>query len=112
MKSLVFSDNVRQSKELYELAQQANALLEEVLGPSADLVSAEWERSKDAKGRDLLNLRIADWSGSESAIFAPLELKETAGLRWRLNRLWGDLLQTQSHKLLDKLLQTSATPEE
>ncbi len=107
MKSLTYTENLKQSKQLFDQAQQATALLTEVLGRGANRASVEWDCGKDANGHDLLILRIADSSVSESAVFAPSELRDAGDLRWRLNRLWGDVLQKVSHKLLDKLLETA-----
>jgi hypothetical protein len=111
MKSLTYTENLKQSKDLFDQAQQATVLLTEVLGRGANRASVEWDRGKDANGHDLVILRLADGDVSASAVFAPSEMGNTADLRWRLSRLWGGVLQKVSHKMLDKLLETSATHE-
>ena len=50
------------------------------------------------RGRPLLWLEIKDWSGEAQAKFAPDELKNPRQTSSKIIRLWGDLLQTRSHK--------------
>jgi hypothetical protein len=85
------------------LLQQGTNHLEEVLGPSAQLVTAEWNQSKDEQGRVFYTLKIADRIGEVQASFTPDELKSSANLRDRLSDLWGDLLQRRSHTQLQEL---------
>lgn len=111
MITVAYSENLKQAKDLYERTREATGLLEQILGRWTNPVTVDWDRSKDSAGHDLLLLRIADETGSESAVFAPSELGDQRSLRWRLNRLWGELLKTRSHKLMDQFLETSATQE-
>ena len=111
MKSLTYTENLKQSSELFAQAQQATALLPEVLGRGAKRANVEWDCGKDASGKDVIILRLADSNVSDSAVFAPSEMRDTDNLRRRLNRLWRGILRTLSHQMLDKLLETSATQE-
>jgi hypothetical protein len=91
-----YSEKARQWGEGLALLQQATARLEEILGPSADLVSAEWDRIEDERGRPLYTLAIRDFTGRVEARFAPEELAHPVHVRARLYRLWGDLLQLRA----------------
>jgi hypothetical protein len=103
--SITYSDQAKQSSEGYELLRQATKSLEEVLGPSAQLVSAEWDQSRDERGRPQYTLRLSDFSGEVSAPFTPDELRSPTRLRSRLLDLWGDLLQVRSNTQVKKLQQ-------
>jgi hypothetical protein len=100
--NVTYRDGAGERGEGHRLLQQATARLEEVVGSSAGQVQAEWNRTKDSRGRTIYTLRLSDWTGTVSADFAPDEL-QSSSLRYRLLRLWGDLLQVRSHKLLEGL---------
>lgn len=100
---VIYSDKARQGGEGATLLQEATKRLDEVLGPSADRVTAEWDR-KDDNGHALYTLRISDQTESATASLAPDELTSPALLRMRLHLLWGDLLQERNHKELQELL--------
>src|SRR5438128_6479711 len=95
MKKVTYSEKITQDSALHSFAQRATATLDEVLGQSAGLVDAVWDRVDDGKGRTLITLRISDWTGAAEAKFAPWELEQS--IRLRLYHLWGDLLQARSH---------------
>jgi hypothetical protein len=111
MKNVVYGEKLRQTEALLVQAQQATRLLEEILGPSAGQVTAEWDRSDDPKGRALMMLRISDWTGAKSTAFDPWELEQPTQLRVRLYRLWGDLLQARNEKQLQELMGTAGEGE-
>ena len=104
MKEVIYRDGIKQMGGLLGLAQQATSSLEDVLGPSAELVTAEWDRSEDVRGRSLVLLRLSDFTGSATATFEPWELESATHMRSRLHRLWGDLLQVRSHQQLQELI--------
>jgi hypothetical protein len=95
--------NMEQVEELSSIAKGANETLHEILGPSAGLVSAEWERAEDDRGRMVVTLTLSDFTGRVSATFAPDELSEKRHLAQRFRRLWGDLLQLRTKRLRDDL---------
>lgn len=101
---VIYTDKAKQRGEEYPLLQQASQRLEEIVGPSADSVTAEWDRTEDGRGRMLYTLRISDWTGSATAALAPDELRSTVNLRHRLLQLWGDLLQIRNQYQLQKLM--------
>ena len=104
MVQVVYRDGIRQAPPLGFLVEQVNRRLEEVLGTSAHLVSAEWDRGEDSFGHEVLILRLSDSTGSATATFDPKELEQPVQLRDRFRRLWGDLLQLRSRKQLDAVL--------
>ncbi len=93
---------INDDPELLSKIEAANKLLEDLLGPSADQVEADWSLSDRAKGHFLVNLTVSDWTGSVGYRFAPEELRNSAHMRMRLHRLWGDLLQVRSHVQIDE----------
>jgi hypothetical protein len=99
-----YTDRVGQGGEALALLQHATKLLEGVLGRSAPRVEAAWDRAEDGGGRALYTLRLSEGTEEASARFTPDELRDAGGLRYRLLRLWGDLLQERSHRQLQELL--------
>ena len=83
--------------------QEATKRLEEVLGPSAARVNAEWERVEDERGNSSYRLRISDGLDDATAILGPTELTVPLQLRIRLYHLWGDLLQARNDRQLRNL---------
>ena len=108
---VIYSDKLRQGDEKYALLQQVTTRLEEAIGPSANRVKAEWDRTEDERHRPLYTLRISDPTATATTSFAPDELAASPHLRFRLHRLWGDLLQVRSHQQLDDL-QGNGDPED
>ncbi|MBI1917169.1 MAG: hypothetical protein HYS12_20890 [Planctomycetes bacterium] len=103
---VTYSERTRQAEELFRLAQAATDQLEQVLGPSAELVDAEWDRAGGAANGDGLALTLRDLTGEARAFFSPCDLKNPSRVSINLHRLWGDLLQARSHKQLQELLST------
>jgi len=91
---VTYSEKARQWGEGYQLVQNATKRLEEVLGQSADQVTAEWDRTKDPRGGVLYTLKLRDATDQVQASFTPDELK--FAVRFLLYRLWGDLLKIRS----------------
>jgi hypothetical protein len=106
--NVTYQNKAKQWGEGYALLQQATKRLEEVLGPSAELVSAEWTQGQDARGRIIYTLTLSDFTGQVSATFAPEELQSPNHLRIRLLDLCGDLLQARSDAQMKKLKQLVA----
>lgn len=94
---ILYSLNLQQSPEA-PLLEQASTLLAEILGPqSSSLVRAEWTRVQDHRGRTLYRLTVRDHTSEVSTDFAPDELDNPLHMRFRLYRLWGDLLQIRNN---------------
>ncbi len=87
---------ISQSPKIKNLVEQATRQLVALLGPSRGSVSYEWDVAEDAKGRQVLVLKLSDLTGMVAATFDPSELEDPARMQSRLNRLWGDLLEIQS----------------
>lgn len=101
-----YAANAQQGEEGYSLIQQATRRLEEILGPSAELATAEWDRVADKMSRSLYRLTLKDFTGQVSTEFAPEELRNSLHMHVRLYRLWGDLLQHRSdeqHKIVQTI---------
>lgn len=104
LKEVIFSAGVRESLYYHRLARQVTGVLEEVLGPSAGITTAEWDRTEDAAGRPLYLLEVRDAVARVSVAFTPQQLESVGDLRGRLYRLWGDLLQARNHKQLEAMV--------
>jgi len=103
--NVTFGDTLRRSSYDELLALQATQRLEEAIGPPAPRVSATWDLDEDERGRAAITLELADATESAKARFEPSELaRDSNRTRLRFIRLWGDVLQEKSHRLLQKLL--------
>lgn len=100
-----YSDKVKQKSDEYGLSllKQATRQLEEVIGRSAERVSAEWDRVDDATGRTSFVLKVKDTTGEAQASFDPEELQRPISAKIRMHQVWGQLLQIRNHKLLQDL---------
>jgi hypothetical protein len=110
--NVIYTDRARQRGEESALLQGATRRLEDVLGQSAGLVTAEWDRVQDERGRPPYRLTISDRTGSVSTDFALTELTSSSHMRGRLLQLWGDLLQIRSHRQLQVLTESAGQPGE
>src|SRR2546430_1471428 len=89
-----YSPETRQWADGFKLLEQASAHLADVVGPQPSrLVKAEWNRVKDHQGRQFYRLTIRDFAGEASTDFTLDELQNPLHMKFRLARLWGDLLQ-------------------
>lgn len=100
-----YSDKVLQRFGQYglDLMNQATQQLKEVVGRSADLISAEWDLADDERGRTSFILKVKDATGEADASFDPEELQRPVNAKIRMHQVWGKLLQIRSHKLLQEL---------
>jgi len=93
--------SIRGRPDLQGGVDSATELLEEEMGASAATAKAEWTLTQDNRSRDVLELRVSDWTGSVGYRFAPDELTDRNHMQYRLHRLWGDLLMVRSHVQMD-----------
>jgi hypothetical protein len=105
--SVSISGAIDNQRDLREKVDLANAELQKLLGPSASHAAVEWKLTKDAMGRLLLVLRLSDFTGYVETRFEPAELENLEALRFKLHRIWGDLLEARSHEQLEKLRQST-----
>jgi hypothetical protein len=98
-----YTDRVKKWDEGFPLVQQATNRLQEILGEDAGLVTGEWDRTEDEKGRTLLTLRLKDATGEVVGKIELDELRSRAETSFRLHSLWGDLLHAQNVKRLKDL---------
>jgi hypothetical protein len=87
--------------DLKSAVDRATELLAEEMGASASTAKAEWSLTQDTRSRELIELRVSDWTGTVGYRFAPDELTNRNHMQYRLHRLWGDLLMVRSHVQMD-----------
>src|SRR5262245_14808261 len=93
---VTYHQALQNDQRLSRAAEQATATLEAVLNHFKDSVDVEWDRTEDERGRPVVALRLADWSGSVLGKLTPEELRDPVVTKIRLQRLWDDLLQVRS----------------
>jgi len=98
-----FADKVKRSPYYFRLVRRVTGELETVVGQSMGQIRVRWEYAEDAQRRPLYILVVEDDTSRESAAFTPADLENEAALPARLSRLWGDLLQDQNHKQLQRI---------
>jgi hypothetical protein len=106
MKEVIYKDGIRRKPKLLALAEQATETLEDILGHNAPDISAEWDSTRNARGEDVLTLRLADWAGSATGVFEPEEWEHSNLLKSGLRLLWDDVLRIRNHKQLQDLLRS------
>lgn len=94
---------IRADQTLHREVARATELLESEATPSSDEATADWTLTSDDRGRPVLTLTLSDFMGAVPARFAPDELGDEESLRVRLHRLWGDLLQVRTGKLIRRM---------
>ncbi len=97
-----YSEKAKFSKD-YPLLEKATIFLQEYVARSANGITVEWDGITDPQGRNAYRLRIADSTDEATTDFSPDELKNDIHRELRLYHVWGNLLQVQSHRLLEKL---------
>lgn len=108
---IIYSEALRQSGDLFALAQRASQVLEDVATRSAPRVTAEWDRDPEENGGNFVRLRLSDWIGSVTARLSRAELSsDEDALVGRLNRLWGDMLEIRLDRLLDQFDKSLGIP--
>lgn len=94
-------------RKLHADVDEANHVLEGVLGQSAQLVRGCWQYHEDPGPdgpRPAIHLVLKDpFSGQGTEVFDPWELSSLEHLRGRLFRFWGNLLRQSSHESLARL---------
>jgi hypothetical protein len=108
MKEVLYTDRAKQDPKEYAALQAVTEILEQVAARSGESVTAEWDKTTDPHGGPAFVLRLSDWSGTASAVFAPQDLTVTNLLWARLYRVWGDLLQNRSHRLIGEMTAAAA----
>ncbi|MCI0377755.1 MAG: hypothetical protein L0215_09125 [Gemmataceae bacterium] len=102
----VSTDNSIKSDQLLKSrVRRACQILEEVVGPRSDSVMSDWSVADDGTGFRLVYVTISDSAGNRAEThFQPNELANEDLIYAKFYKKWGDLLQQQSHKLLDLLM--------
>jgi hypothetical protein len=110
--NVVYSDSLVKVSRLRVLAEQATKRLEEIVGRSTDIITADWDKAHDDEDHPLLGLKLSNPYGFVTAQFIPDEMQNAGDVRNRLTWLLGDLLQHRSHRLLQSLLNSQNGQEE
>src|SRR5260370_20371773 len=104
--NVTYNNEAKQQDDGAALMERATQVLEdEVLGKKASQVQAEWDRVADDKGQPRYILSLSDGTNKSQGSFDPDELRTPYKLRFRLSRLWDDVLRAQSEALLKKIFQ-------
>lgn len=105
MKSWNLSDDLRRDSSLSRIVDAMRGVVEEAIGPTADLVQADWSIRTDKSGKKGAVLRISDWTCAEGVetTFTPEDLASPTQARRKIHWLWGDLLQARNHQQLREL---------
>ena len=104
--NVMYSNEAMQQDEGAALMERATQVLEEeVLGPKASSVHAEWDRVVDDQGQPRYILSLDDGTYKSQASLTLDQLRTPWQLRFRLRGLWSDLLQAQSEALLKRIFQ-------
>lgn len=98
---------LNQNEALKQKAAKASDWVRSVLAATGDTVSSEWDLAEDARGHPVILLSLADHTGKVTTTFDPPELDDESHLRFRINRLWGDLLRVRSHKEVQGVIHLS-----
>lgn len=109
MKAWDVSADIQADATLSGRVESYRPVVEEVLGQSAPLVEARWSVVASGGERRFI-LTLSDWTypAGVEATFGMDALPTTFDTRWKIHRLWGDLLQARNHQQLDELLEAGA----
>lgn len=99
----VYSKSIEERPNERPLLEEATCQLEEILGSSAATATAAWDFQQDDQGKPLYWLTLKDWNWEVSGKFAPDELRSPHQMRFRLNLLWGDLLQKENRPRIERI---------
>ena len=92
--NVIYAPELKQLSEVMPLLELASARLEIAVTPRyANTVTAEWGKVPDFRDRPHFRLTIADEYGSVYSDFSMEELDNSLHMRFRMPRIWGDLLQ-------------------
>ena len=112
MKSVEIDPAIEANPLLLSSVRRAQELLEMESTRSSNTVSATWKLVRDDRNAQFIRLAIADWSGRAETTFSPETHKNHDQVRGRMIRLWGDLLQIRSHKLVEEMQAAASVTEE
>jgi len=101
--NVTYREKTRQENKEGPLLQQATTILEDVLRATAYPVNAEWARTEDAEGQVRYTLSLSDGTDNSSASFTPDDLRSPFETRYRMHRVWEDLLRARNHRQLENL---------
>lgn len=105
MRAAEIDPAIQADPDLLHLVHRAMSILNSEVGRVEwrDQVSASWTLLDRGLNMSRLQLRLEDDIGDVQAEFPSLALQKPDSTAQVMRRLWGDLLQVRSHKLLKKL---------
>ena len=109
-----WSGDLQANNELFALIQRANKVLEEELGRSKRLATADWRLVHDGRSRPLLELTLTDifTKSQVTGSFSPDEFRNDDHFSRRIHRLWGELLQARTESQIKSLLELASQEKE
>ena len=105
MKTFELDDTLKDHPKLKERINALAPVFTDVLGPSEGQVSAHWRLGADEHGRQVIYLKLSDYTHSNGIErgFAPEELANPQRFRSRLLDAWGDLAWAKFQKSVAEL---------
>lgn len=100
--SLVVSESIQSHRRTAAQIMRATWILESILGPYSHEVAADWSQIEELEIVLQLTDTLMDYSVIDQ--FNLDELGSDGKLRYRLSKLWGDLLEARSHRQLQELV--------
>jgi Protein of unknown function (DUF1488) len=107
LKEVTYSDAVKQSGD-FPFIKRASTYLSDILGPAAVHVSANWDRVED-KERVYYRLQMHGMGFTSHAMIPQDVIHKPSQVYVWIARLWGDILQRESHRKLQELLKSERT---
>jgi hypothetical protein len=96
---VLIPEQIRKRPRLHVAAEIATEILESEAPPSGHSVRAEWSAFRDEFGHEGLDLALSDGTDAAMSRIPDVKLLDKDYLLGRMIRVWGDLLQKQSHTL-------------
>ena len=102
---VAWSGDLEGNQELFAGVQRANQVLEEELGRSTELVSADWRLIRNSQDRPLLELTLTDLFTRSQVLekFDAGEFRSKAHLADRIHQMWHNLLSARTEGQIRKL---------
>ncbi len=98
------SDDIRSDSKLYPMVRSANDVLQSTVGQAPSPPRAVWRMSNSNGTARQIELELVYHDESITRRFVSDELSDSGELRYRLSRLWENLLIASNGKTTDRLL--------
>ncbi len=108
MKIAKIDPAIEAERGLLDAIRSGHELFETRFGRDSKTVSAAWTLRHDDRGRPLVELDLSDSGDTEHRVYHLQEVDDPRRVLSRLVSAWSDLLQVQSHKLLEEMQAAAA----